>query len=123
MGFEHWDNTRATVTREQVFSSNITLNSSTTETSLIAAGGSGIYNDICLIVVSNTSASTNTRIDFRDATGGTVIFSLMSIGGQQPIGFSPPIPIPQTTANTAWTAQCATSTADIRIYVVYFKSR
>lgn len=100
-----------------------TISASTSETTIITAGASGIFNDLVTIIVSNTSASTNTRIDFRDATGGTVIFSLLSPGSQT-VGFSiPGESIPQTTAANNWTAQCSASTTDIRIFALYEKNK
>lgn len=121
MGLEAWDSSRAPIVRERVLTQTTTISGSTSETTIVTATA-GLFNDICLIVVSNTSTSTNTRIDFRDTTGGNVLFSLQSFGGQNPTGFSVTIPLPQTSVNTNWTAQCATSTVDIRIYVVYTKS-
>lgn len=100
-----------------------TLSASTSETTIVTAGGAGVFNDLVMLVVSNTSASTNTRIDFRDATAGTILFSLQSNGGQPPVGFCPALAIPQTTANNNWTAQCATSTTDVRIYAVFAKNK
>jgi hypothetical protein len=100
-----------------------TISASTTETTIVTAGGAGVFNDLIMLIVSNTSASTNTRIDFRDTTGGTILFSLQSNGGQNPVGFALAIPIPQTTANTNWTAQCATATTDVRIYAVFAKNK
>ena len=100
-----------------------TISASTAETTIVTAGGAGVFNDIVMLIISNTSVSTNTRIDFRDTTGGAVLFSLQSIGGGAPVGFALPVPIPQTTANTNWTAQCASSTTDIRIFAVFAKNQ
>jgi hypothetical protein len=109
--------------RELRGKSNITLTSDVTETTLIAAGGAGVFNDLLMLVISNTSNNTNTRIDFRDATGGTVLFSIQSPGNST-TGFSiPGTSIPQTTANSNWTAQCATSTNSIRILAVFEKNQ
>lgn len=99
-----------------------TISASTSETTIVTAAAS-VFNDLVMLVISNTSGTTNTRIDFRDTTGGSVLFSLFSIGGAPPIGFALPVPIPQTSVNTNWTAQCATSTTDVRIYAVYAKNR
>jgi hypothetical protein len=109
--------------RDLVGTQTTTLSASVSETTIVTAGAAGVFNDLIMLIVTNTSASTTTRIDFRDTTAGTVLFSLISIGGQQPVGFALPIPIPQTTAATNWTAQCATSTTDIRIYAVYAKNK
>lgn len=109
--------------RDLVGTQTTTISASTAETTIVTAAVS-IFNDLTLLVVSNTSASTNTRIDFRDTTGGTVLFSLQSIGGANPVGFSlGGAIIPQTSVNTNWTAQCATSTTDVRVYAVFAKNK
>lgn len=108
--------------RDLVGTQTTTISASTSETTIVTAAAS-VFNDLVMLVVSNTSASTNTRIDFRDTTGGSVLFSLQSLGGQPPVGFALPVPIPQSAVNTNWTAQCATSTTDVRIYAVYAKNR
>jgi hypothetical protein len=100
-----------------------TITASVTETTIVTAGAAGVFNDIIQIVVANTSTSTSTRIDFRDATAGTVRFS-MQCPANQTTGFNVPgESIPQTTAAANWTAQCATSTTDVRIYVFYEKNQ
>lgn len=109
--------------RDLVGTQTTTLSASTSETTIVTAGGAGIFDDLIMLIVSNTSAATNTRIDFRDTTAGSILFSLFSIGGAAPVGFALPVPIPQTTANTNWTAQCATSTTDVRIYAVFAKQK
>ena len=100
-----------------------TISNSTSETTIVTAGATGVFNDIIMLLVSNTSASTNTRIDFRDVTGNTVIFSLQSPANQT-VGFAVPgTSIPQTTAANNWTAQCGTATTDIRIWAVFEKNK
>lgn len=108
--------------RDLVGTTPTTISASTAETTIVAATAS-VFNDLVMLIVSNTSAGTNTRIDFRDTTGGAVLFSLFSVAGAPPVGFALPVPIPQTAVNTNWTAQCATSTTDVRIYAVYAKQR
>jgi len=109
--------------RDLTITQTTTLSATTSETTIVTAGAAGIFNDLVMLIVSNTSASTNTRIDFRDTTGGSVLFSLQSVGGAAPVGFALPIPIPQTSTATNWTAQCATSTTDVRIYAVAVKNK
>ena len=99
-----------------------TISASTVETTILT-GAPGVFLDPFLLIISNTSASTNTRIDLRDETAGTVLASLQSIGGAAPIGFAPPIPIPQTKQGANWTLQCATSTTDIRVYACAVKNK
>lgn len=99
-----------------------TISASTSETTIVTAGGAGVFNDLVALILSNTSASTNTRIDFRDTTAGTILFSLQ-VPGNQTVGFVlAGFAIPQTTANTNWTAQCATSTTDIRSLAIFEKN-
>lgn len=109
--------------RDLIGTQTTTISASTSETTIVTAAAS-TFNDIKAIIVTNTSASTITRIDFRDTTAGTVLFSLESVGGQQPTGFNlGDSRLPQTSVNTNWTAQCATLTTDIRILVVYEKGK
>ena len=108
--------------RDLVGTQTTTLSASTSETTIATAVAS-TFLDLVLLVISNTSSATNTRIDFRDTTAGSVLFSLQSNGGQPPIGFSTSRPIPQTSVNTNWTAQCATSTTDVRVYAVFEKNK
>lgn len=108
--------------RDLVGTQTTTISASTSETTIVTAVAS-TFLDLVLLVVSNTSTATNTRIDFRDTTAGSVLFSLQSNGGQPPIGFATPVPVPQTSVNTNWTAQCATSTTDVRVYAVFAKNK
>lgn len=106
--------------RDLVTQNTTTISASTAETTILAQAAS-TFHDIVLLTIANTSASTTTRIDFRDTTGGSVMFSLFSPAGST-IGFAPPVPVKQTTVNTNWTAQCGTSTTDIRIFVQAVKN-
>ena len=95
--------------------------STTTPTSIVPAGGSGVFTDLLALIISNTSASTNTRVDISD---GTVTFSLQSIAGAPPVGIPyMGTPIPATTANTAWTATLGTAATDIRFVAIYAKNK
>jgi len=107
--------------RDLIGTQTTTISASTSETTIVTAAAS-TFNDLIMLVVSNTSASTNTRIDFRDTTAGSVLFSLQAPGNNT-VGFAPPVAIPQTSVNTNWTAQCASSTTDIRIYAVFAKNK
>ena len=89
--------------------------SSTTETTILAAGAAGVFHDLTLLTVSNTSA-TDTRVDFRDVTAGAIQFSLFVKAGAV-VGFSLTTPMTQTTAASAWTAQLGTAVTDVRILV------
>ena len=105
--------------RGQRVKNAITL-TTTTETTLLSAGGASIFNDITKLLIANTSG-TDVRVDFRDATGGSVIFSVFAPAGQT-VGVSAgDDPIPQTTANNNWTAQLSAAVTDVRIFVQAIK--
>lgn len=90
----------------------LTLASSTAETTLIPAVAAQ-FNDLLSIVCINTSA-TPTRVDFRDSTAGTIRFSIQCPAGDTR-GISLTAGMPQAAVNTAWTAQCSVSVSSIII--------
>lgn len=104
--------------RENKVRNNITLTNGT-ETTLVAAGSAGVFRDLETLVASNGSTQT-VRVDFRDATGGTVRFSVWMAGGGGGFVLPAGTIIPQTTAANNWTAQLSETPAanDIRIMAV-----
>ena len=108
--------------RDLVLTQTTTISNSTSETTIGTAVAS-VFLDLIMLIISNTSTGTNSRLDFRDTTGGSVLFSLQSNGGQPPIGFALPTPIPQTSVNTNWTCQAATAVTDLRVYLVAAKNK
>jgi hypothetical protein len=79
-------------------------------------------NCITTIAVYNAHASTNGYIDFRDGTGGTVIFTIpLPAGGGAVVSF--PHPMVQPTANTALAFDVSAAITTIYISVVGFKSK
>lgn len=107
--------------RDLVADTTTTLSGTTTETTIVGATAS-VFHDLTAIVVTNTSSATDTRVDFRDTTAGTVRFSL-NVPAKQTVGMVLQVPRPQGAVNTNWTAQCATSTTDIRIFAQYVSNR
>lgn len=91
----------------------LTLSSTTTETSLLAAVAS-TFLDILDVIVINSSASAS-RVDFRDDTAGTIRFFVYAPAGST-VGFSGQR-WPQAVVNKPWTAQCSASVAAIQIAV------
>lgn len=108
-----------TAPRGQRAKNAITL-TSTTETTLLSAGGASVFHDLTKLVIANTS-STDVRVDFRDATGGSVIFSVYAPANQTVGVVCGDDPIPQTTANNNWTAQLSAAVTDVRIFVQAIK--
>lgn len=106
--------------RDLVGTQTTTIAASTSETTIVTAAAS-VFNDLVLLIISNTSA-TAARLDFRDTTAGSILFSVyVPVGDVR--GFAPSQPIPQTTVNTNWTAQSSASITDLRIYAVFNKNR
>lgn len=99
--------------RELASRSAVLTLTGTTETSLMAAGGSGVLLDMVSIKACNTSA-TATRLDIRDVTAGTVQDTWYLPAGQC-TGAVYSSPFRQTTANSAWTAQLSGAVTDVRI--------
>lgn len=103
--------------RALVLQGNVTL-TSTTETTVISAGGASIFADISTIIVANTSA-TGVRVDFRDATAGTVRHSVWVPANNTIECNFDDVPLKQTTAaNGPWTAQLSAAVTDVRITMV-----
>ncbi len=102
--------------RELRVKNNITL-TGTSETTLLATGGAGVFRDIYFLSMSNTSA-TNVRVDIRDATAGSVWQSFLLPGDGGGVVLQPAEFIPQATANNNWTAQLSGAVTDVRLSVV-----
>lgn len=87
-----------------------TLNSSSNSaTSFIAAGGSGVFNDIISLIITNES-STATIVSLSDnGSGGTVYKFALAANGGIVINF--PTPLPQGTSNAAWNVLNSASVA------------
>lgn len=109
--------------RDLLVHNKITLSSTTTETTALAAGAAGIYHDVYSVIVTNTS-STPTEVSFKDATSGTTRFKI-SAPANDTRGFtiSPDAAITQATAANNWTATCADSVADIEITILAVKNK
>lgn len=90
---------------------------STSETTLIAAGGANVFRDLLWLMISNESSS-ECRVDIRDATGGTVRLSidLAADGGGAVVNL--PAPLKQATANNNWTATLSTGVSTIYVHAL-----
>ena len=99
--------------RELVGNQVTTITSSTTETTIVTAGGSGVYRDLTSLTVTNKSA-TGTVCTLKDASAGTTRGIYYAAAGG---GFSIPFSTPkaQSSANAAWTLTSATSVDSLYI--------
>lgn len=112
--------------RDLVVTANLVL-TTTTETTLIAAGGAGVFHDLVFLNVSN---SDNSPVDLivRDVTAGTVVMRIalsraQSTGGASSIATCQfVIPWPQTTANNNWTVQLSAATTSVYVFAQFVKN-
>ncbi len=99
--------------RAQMVQSALTL-TTTTETTLFAAAGAGVYVDPSWIMFTNTSGSA-VMVDIRPATAGTVLLSVIVPAGQTLFVDFSDVPMLQPVANGNWTAQLSAAITDLRI--------
>jgi hypothetical protein len=88
--------------RERKPTNTISL-TTTTETTLLAAGAASVFRDVIYLSISNSGNNLN-RIDIRDVTAGTVRHSI-HCDTNATVVIPMPTSWPQTTAASAWTAQ------------------
>jgi hypothetical protein len=113
------DTISITAPRELVGKNTVTL-TTTTETTLIAAGAAGVFNDISALSITNSSA-TGVTISLREATAGAVVQSwYIPPGGGGPISCMPFMP--QLTAANNWTVQLSAAVTSVLINVIYVKN-
>lgn len=93
----------------------------TTSTSVVAAGGVGLRNYITHIVVQNSHATVGTWVNIQDGSGGTTIYTLYCAAAGGGASITLPCPI-KTTANTALYAACATTGANVRVSASGYKA-
>lgn len=105
--------------RDLVGTQTTTISASTAETTIVTAAAS-TFNDLTAITVANTS-TTPVRVDFRNTTAGSVIFSLY-VPGSDVRGITFQRPVPQASVNTNWTAQSSASVTDLRVFAVFDKN-
>lgn len=91
-----------------------------TETTIVAAGGAGVFHDLTHLVVSNTGTAA-ISVTIRKSTGGATAM-LLRVPSNQTV----PIPFSDTflqdTANNNWTAQSSSGTGDANITAQYVKN-
>lgn len=92
-----------------------TISASTSEETILTAPGSSLYNHLTFLSLSNTSQSS-VRVDIRDDTGGSVIFSI-GLAPKQTCIMPFHLPFQQTDTDNNWTAQLSAAVTDVRIMV------
>lgn len=92
----------------------------TTGADVIAAAGAGVRIAVTSIIVTNAHATVSTKVSIRDGTTAKITAYALAAGG----GFTLSAggrPLFITTANTAVTAICATTGADVDVSVSGYK--
>lgn len=95
-----------------------------TETTIIAAGGAGVFNDITQLIITTAGAAAAT-LTIKDGTAGTTIMVLnypnaaLAPGAPLVINFNPPLP--QAAANANWTITNSVATA-VNITAIFAKN-
>jgi hypothetical protein len=110
--------------RDLVTTANVSL-STTTETTLMAAAGAGVFLDLVQLVISNGSASAVT-VSIRDTTAGSILANIdlspNNTGGNNVVCLTLSPPWPQTTANTNWTVQLNTAVSTVHVFAQAVKN-
>lgn len=98
------------------------ISASTAETTIVAAGGSGIFKDLYGLILANTGASA-TKVTIKDDTAGTTR-AVIYVPAGETRGFMLPSDsgIPQAVANKVWTATCGTSTTALEVTALTTKN-
>jgi hypothetical protein len=86
----------------------------------LVAGVNDTFLDMAMLVITNTSASTNSRVDVSD---GTNTYPFMSIGGAGPVGFSSGLILPASKAGQGWTIQAASAVTDLRAFALFVRNK
>lgn len=100
-----------------------TAMTSTTSTAVtgVGAGGSGKFNYITQVTVSNFDADTNTDIELQDGSGGTTFYIIPApFASGAAVAF--PTPLKQPTANTALYVKNSVTGASTRVSVTGFQA-
>ena len=107
--------------RDLVSHQHTQIASSSSETTIVTAGGAGVFNDITSLVITNQTA-TAVNVTIKDSTAGTtrMIIALAANGGAV---ITPSIPIPQlASANNNWTATLSSSSVTVNFFVQFVKN-
>ncbi len=108
------------VPRELVGRQVTTLTNTTSETTIITAGGANVFNDITHLAITNKSA-TGTVATLKDGTGGTTAGIFYIPAGSGMIS-NYTVPLPQASANANWTLTLGTSVDSVYVTTAFAKN-
>jgi hypothetical protein len=111
--------------RELIGVQTTTISASTAETTIVSAGGAGVFNDISQINITTTNAAAAT-LTLKDATGGTTRavwnYPATAANPLMPLVISYPIPMTQAAAANNWTLTASVNAGNFIVNVVYVKN-
>jgi hypothetical protein len=111
--------------RELVGIQTTTISASTAETTIITAGGAGVFNDLCQLIITTTNSGAAATITIKDATAGT---TRMVVDYPNQAAFPAPliipfsVPVPQAVSNANWTATVSANASSVKITAVFAKN-
>lgn len=101
------------------------ISASTAETTIITAGGAGVFNDLTQLIITTNNAAAGT-ITIKDATAGTTRMILdypnAAVAPSAPIVLNFEPPIPQAVAANNWTATCSVNAGHYEVTAVFIKN-
>lgn len=92
--------TRPIQVRDLIGTAYVTT-STGTETTLLAAGGAGVFLDLISLIATNNSSAA-VQLDIRATTAGNIVNTLY-IPANATTGWTPPVPWPQDNVDNNWT--------------------
>lgn len=113
-------------TREQCLSQTSTKTADTTETTIVTAGATGVFNDLTGLIITCTGNTVIGTLTIRDATGGAaktiVDFPPTAANPLQPIVIDFTPPLTQAAAANNWTAQLSANAGTTHILAQFIKT-
>jgi len=109
--------------RDLVAHNNITIASSSAETTLLAAGAAGVFHDLKKLVLTNSSATAVT-CTIKDATAGTtrMIIDLGAVGSNSAVTLDWDTPHPQAATAQNWTLTLSSAVVTVHAYILAVKN-
>ena len=114
--------------RELVAMQTTAIANSAAETTVVTAGGAGVFNDISHININMTGAGTPAActVTLKDATAGTTravwFLAATAAAFAEAVSFDFLPPMSQTTANNNWTVTLSSATVTVNVNVVFVKN-
>lgn len=100
----------------------VTTITGTSETTIVSAGSSGVFRDLFMLLLTNSS-STATVVTIKDATAGTTVMTLAVPAGQT-VGYTLPAcdAVKQSSSANNWTATLGTGVTSLFVSAFYVEN-